>query len=83
LDHRWSGVPASPLAVQAATHDSRAAREAGIDARPEVCCRPMLRRSHGRLGEIGRRRNLTLAASLAVVGMPSIAAAAPGVANRL
>lgn len=54
----------------------------------------MLRRSHGRPGEIGRgpsthswvarrRRQLTLAASLAAASAPNIAAAAPGVANRL
>jgi opacity protein-like surface antigen len=51
----------------------------------------MLCRSHGRPGEIGRRlstrtganQQLTLAAWLAAACAPNIAAAAPGVANRL
>jgi opacity protein-like surface antigen len=43
----------------------------------------MLCRSHGRPGEIGHRPRLVIAATLAAVSWPSVAAAAPGVANRL
>src|SRR5689334_262096 len=67
----------------------RAARETGEAARPEVCCRPMLCRSHGRPGEIGHRNPKTLrklcviAATFAGICVPTVAEAAPGVANRL
>lgn len=43
----------------------------------------MLRRSHGRPGEIGHRTLLAFAVALGGVLWPELAAAAPGVANRL
>src|SRR5262245_59674892 len=66
---------------------SRAARENGVTNPPEVCCRAMLRRSHGRPGEIGHRTHeaglLAIAATLGGLLWPGSANAAPGVANRL